>query len=56
MWEVIFANVPVECRIVHSDVDGLFYCSGQTIFFFSNYFEIIDGCCVATGTLVLKYR
>ena len=54
MWEVIFANVPVECRIVHSNIDGFFYCSGQTIFFSSNYFEIIDGCCVTPVSLKLK--
>ena len=55
MWEVVFANIPVECGIVHSDIDGLFNCSGQTIVLPSYYLEIVYRCCMATGTLVLEY-
>ena len=53
MWEVEFSNVPVECRIVHSDVDGLFNCFGLTIVLPSYYLEIVNRCCMATRTLVL---
>ena len=40
MWEVVFPNIPVECGVVHSDINGFFNCSGQTIVLPSYYLEL----------------
>ena len=40
MWQVVFANVPIEGRVVDSDVNGFFDGSGHTMSLPSYNFEV----------------
>ena len=40
MWQVVFANISVESRVVHSNVDGLLDGSGDAMTLSSNNLEV----------------
>ena len=40
MWQVVFAHISVESRVVHSNVDGLLDGSGDAMTLSSNDFKV----------------
>ena len=40
MWQVVFAHISVESRVVHSDVDGHLDGSGDAMTLSSNDFKV----------------
>ena len=56
MWQVVFANVPVEGRIVDSDVNDFFDGYGHTMSLHSYNLEVFHWCCVASSIIIMfKY-
>ena len=56
VWQVVLPNVPVQCGIVHPDVQGLLYCSCHIVALPDYYFEVYHRCYVASVVLVFIYR
>ena len=56
MWQVVFANVSVEGRVVDSDVYGFFDGLGHILTLPCNDFEILHCCYVASNVLMFKNR
>ena len=55
VWQVVLTNIPVQSRIVHSYVHGLFDCSCHIAALPAYDLEIFHRCNVASVVLVLKY-
>ena len=53
--QVVFANISVEGRLVHSDVYGLFDDPGHIVTLHCYDFEIFQCCFVTSNVLMFKY-
>ena len=56
MWQVVFANILVQGRVVHSYIYSFFYSSSHIVSLPSYNFEVVYCCFVASSALVFKYR
>ena len=54
VWQVVFANVSVEGRVVDSDVYGLFDGSGHILTLPFYDFEILQCCFVTSNVLTFE--
>ena len=54
VWQVVFANVSVEGRVVDSDVYGFFDGSGHILPLPISDFEILQCCFVTSNVLMSK--
>ena len=54
VWQVVFANVSVEGRAIHSDIYDFFDGSGHILTLPCYDFEILHCCNVASNVLMFK--
>ena len=55
MWQVVFAHISVESRVVDSDVNGLLDGSGDDMTLSSNNLKVLHCCFVAICIIMFMH-
>ena len=55
MWQLVFANIPIEGWVIGSDQHSFFDGSGHALVFPVHFAEIVQGHFVTCGVTVVMY-